>query len=273
MTTITLAYNDADGALAERIQADLTGAGYTLTDTVQTDTQDTLTIVILSQTSAADGMVQAKIVQALDAKQHVLPVKAGPVPLPRLLENLQPLDFATGYRAKALLNRVDALTGPDAPAPVVTHTPGIQRQNRRTAVIVGLAAGLMFVLAIIGVIAGPFQPPTDEFAGVETQIYLTRNFFIDEALPKSTEDALAFQPTVEAARETVQPFLILTATGIAEFGEATFYPRSTDEAVDFDLTLERVSTVVQGRMAATVTERAVFAQTVTPTPPPTNSGG
>ncbi|TVR20617.1 MAG: hypothetical protein EA396_10135 [Anaerolineaceae bacterium] len=263
MKPITLTYIAADQKLAAQIRADLETVGHAVVDDV---TEGGLTVVIFSAESARDERIRGRITAALDAHQHIIPVMAEPVKLPRLIEDLPLLDFSDGYDAERLRAEIKRLSAPSAPPPPVSLTPARKKSNQQTAVIIVAAAGVMFVLAIIGVVIGAFVPPADEFAGVETQIFLTRNFFIDEALPRTTEDAAAFAATVESARPTVQPFLILTATGIALNSESTFYPRSTADATAFPATLERVSTIVQERMAATVTQRAIEAASITPTP-------
>jgi hypothetical protein len=263
MNTITLLFVPSDEKLAAQIRADLDTQGYNVHSDIQ---PNGLTIAVLSSQAIADSDIRQSILKAIESHQHIVPVLANPVQVPRLIENLPVLDFSTGYDGDALNARLHQLTAPDAPAPLMVLTPNRQKSNRKLAVSIFAVIFLMFVLAILGVISGALVPPADEFAGVETQIFLTRNYFIDESLPRNTEEALSFELTVEQARETVQPFLILTATGIAGNAESTFYPRSTEEATNFPATLERVSTLVQERMAATVTELAVSAEAITPTP-------
>ncbi len=271
MSIITLSYNPRNEKLAAQIHADLEANGHTISQNIQ---PGGLTIVILSPDAIADSHVRQTIIAALDANQHIIPVLNAPVQIPRLIENLPLLDFSTGYDSGALQARIAELTTPGAPPPLVALTPSKQKANRQAAVFIGGAALVMFVLALLGVLSGAFVPPADEFAGVETQIFLTRNYFIDQSLPRSTEDAQNFPATVERARETIQPFLILTATGIAGNSESVFYPRSTDDATAFPATLARVSTLVQERMAAAVTELAMTNEAIVPseaiTPTPDN---
>jgi hypothetical protein len=259
MTIISLLHGASDAKLAARIRADLEAEGMTIGD-------DGVAVVILSQQSVEDQAIQAQLVAALDANRHVVPIITQPVELPRLIDNLQPLNFSSGYNREQLLERVKRLSAPDAPSPLVTHTPRVKKANQRAGFIMAGVVAAMFLLALVGVSLGVFQAPADEFAGVETQVILTRNYYIDRYIPRNTDEALNFPATLEGVvgGSTVQPYLILTATGIVEYAEATYYPRSTDDATAFPLTLTRVSTHVQERMAATVTERA--AHTPTPTP-------
>jgi len=267
MTTISLLHRLGDDKLAARIRADLEAHGLTVVDAVQPG-HEPLTIVILSEQSAQDAALQQQMIAALDNNQHIVPVLTQSISLPRLIDNLQPLDFSGGYDREALLARVDQLTAPDAPRPMVALTPRIQRENQRFAFIIVGVVVVMFILALIGVALGVFQAPADEFAGVETQIVLTRNYYIDQYIPRNTEEAENFPATLQdvIGGSTVQPYLILTATGIVQYGERTQYPRSTEQATAFALTVTRASTHVQERMRATVTALAATNAAVTPTP-------
>lgn len=271
MTQITLIPSRDNDKLAAMMRADLEASGMTVVDTVQPGAE-TLTLFVLSPQSANDRDTQSSVIAALDNYQHVLPVTVSKVDLPRMIDNLEPLDFSGGYDRDALLERVAYLTGPDAPRPLVTLTPSVRGANQRALIVMGGVVLVAFFAAVFGVIVGAFVPPADEFAGIETQIYLTRNHFIDGWLPQSTDDALAFEATIESVEEsiegTVVPYLRATATGISIFSESTHYPRSTEDAVDFPLTVTRVSTLVQERLAATVTELAATSAAITPTPMP-----
>lgn len=263
MTQIHLAYTASDSTLAARIRTDLEEAGYTLTDSV-----NALTVILFSGAALKDPAIMQAVGAALDGYQHIIPVMAQKVALPHWIDHLIEIDLSNGYRVDELLVRVAELSAPDAPRPQVTISPSIQRRNQQNLLVLTVVIVVIFAIAIIGVMAGVFLPPADEFASVETQIFLTRNYYIDRALPRSTDDALGFEATLEDSLPTVQPILLLTATGMAVYSESTHYPRSTEDATAFPATLARVSTVVQDRMAATVTQRAATAAAITPTPMP-----
>jgi hypothetical protein len=267
MAIVTLLNVADDNMLAARIREDLTAAGHEITDTVQAGAKH-VTVVVLSPAALNDKAIKDGIAATLDNYQHVLPVIAREVELPRLIDHLQPLDFSRGYDRDALLDQVATLTGPNAPRPMTVLTPAQRRANRRAGYfVVGLVLFIFFVSVYV-LATGIVGVPEDEFASVETQIYLTRNAFIDEALPFTTSEALSFEATVEEARPSVQPFLILTATANAAGVENTFVPRSSEEATGFPETLEHVSTVVHDRLMATVTLNAATAAAITPTPSP-----
>jgi hypothetical protein len=132
----------------------------------------------------------------------------------------------------------------------------VRAANRRAGLIVGLAALAVFIggLYLIGV-AG-LRPPEDEFYNMETREYVTRNAFIDQALPRGTEDALEFEATYEHARDALKPYLAATATAIHNRVQDYFVPHSTLEAENFESTANAVSTVVRPQLIATVTAAA-----------------
>lgn len=255
---VTLIYAESESKLAARIRADLETASVAVHADVQPGRQ-ALLLVLLSPAARDDRAVQQAIITALDNGQHVVPLLAEPVELPRLIDNLEPLDFSEDYDAPALLQRLRRISRADAPSPLVALTPARKAANRRSALFVGFFALLSFVAAFILIGVLGYGPPEDQFASVETQIFLTRNYFIDNALPRSTEDAVEFPATLERARPSVQPFLALTATGIAQGVQGSFVPRSTEEALSFEATARLVSTVVREELIATVTAAAADA--------------
>lgn len=249
---LTIAHTAADAKLAARIRGDLEAAEYTIHDSVQPG-KDALLIVVLSPNTAADEGVQRAIIDALHNYQHVIPVIAQQVALPKLIDHLQPIDFSDEYDVARLLHRIEEVTAPGAPPPLTTLTPNVRASNLRAGLIGG---GIVLILFVLGVYLIAFEglaPPSDDFAAVETEIILTRNYFIDEALPRSTEDAETFPLTLEAAREAVQDPLELTVTGISEGAHFGFLPEDDDQAANFEITLDAISTVVRPDVIATAT--------------------
>ncbi len=255
MSIVTLLNTPTDAALAGRIRSDLSAAGVQIGETVQAG-REAVTVAVLSPKALEDSGFQQNVVKALENNQHIIPVLAAKVGLPRLLNNLQAVDFSERYDAKTLLERVNMLSAPDAPPPMAILTPTRRDANRRVGYLIGGIVIAFFVVGIWAVGSGTVQAPADEFASVETQIILTRNYFIDEALPRSTEDAVNFPATVENIPTKALMELIATATAIAGGVDGTFIPRSSEEATNFPATLENVSTVVHDRLLATVTAAA-----------------
>ncbi len=199
---MTIINHRADAALATRIQNDLPR---------DLNSANHL-IVILSPQAIEDSAVQNAIIEALDQNKLIVPVLAQTTPLPSLIENLEAVDFRGGYNLETLVQR---LSTSDKNLHLKVHTPAVKNSNRRAAYVIAAIVLVMFVggLYMVGVLG--VQMPAEEYDTVETEIVQTRNFYVDSVLPRSTEDALNFQATVDAARPTLRPVLIATATAIA----------------------------------------------------------
>ncbi len=196
----TFIYHPSDQQLAQRLQADLT------------EPASAAVVVIVSAQAARDAALLAQIDQALDQNRQVIPVLAEKVALPKPIEHLDPVDFSAQYALAELQDRLQ-----DAPGEfhMKVLTRATAASNRRAGAVMGVVVLMMFVagLYLVGVLG--VQAPAREYAYVETEIILTRNYFVDQALPHSTEDAQNFQATVDAARPTLRPILIATATAAA----------------------------------------------------------
>lgn len=198
----TIIFNPTDAALAERIRTDL----------AQSSGNDDAAIFILSPQSVADPDVQAAIADAIDRHQHIVPVLAKPAPLPRLIEHMEPLDFGQRYDFDRLLARLAAASDE---MQMKVLTPKTVKGNRYTGLFVAFFAIVMFLAGLYGVGVMGLQAPAEEYNAVETEIIQTRDAYIDAALPRSTEDALNFQATVDGAAPTLRPLLVATATALA----------------------------------------------------------
>ncbi|MGQ9888856.1 MAG: hypothetical protein ACUVSX_10250 [Aggregatilineales bacterium] len=199
-----IVFNEADAALAARIQRDL--------ETCPDLAASGALVVIASAAALSDPTVRRRIETARDRGELVVPVLAEAAPLPRLIEHIAPVDFTKGYDFAAL---AECLRAPAAPLQMKVLTPAARAANRRAAVVFAVLALIMFALGLYGVGVLGLQAPTQEYNQVETEIILTRNGYIEAALPRSTDDALNFQATVNAARPTLRPLLIATATALA----------------------------------------------------------
>lgn len=198
----TIVFNPTDAALAERIQTDL----------AQSSGHENTSVFVLSPQAIADPDVQAAVAEAIDQHRHIVPVLAKRTPLPRLIEHLEPVDFTGSYD----FDRLNAwLSVPADELQMKVHTPKTVTGNRRVGLIVAFFAIVMFLAGLYGVGVLGLQAPADEYNAVETEIIETRNAYIDAALPRSTEDALNFQATVDGAAPTLRPMLVATATALA----------------------------------------------------------
>lgn len=196
---VNIIYTPADQALAEQIQAEIQEAGETV-------------LVLVSSHSASDAQVRSDLVRALDNNRRIVPVLVEAAELPKMIEHLEPVDFTRGANMDALRTRLADVT---RELHLKVHTPSVQAANRRTAIVVAVGAIIMFIAALYGVGVLGIQAPQEEYDAVETQIIETRNAYIEDVLPRSTEDALNFEATVQDAAPTLRPLLSATATAVA----------------------------------------------------------
>lgn len=248
MVDLTVINAPENAKLAQRIRDDLASDGVTIHDTVHPDPKS-ITVIVFSPEALANDAVQAQLYTALDHHQHIVPVLASAVDLPRLINHLQPLDFSAGYNAKALRETVATLSGPNAPKPLTVLTPNQSRANRRFGLIFAVLALVVFGISVYLIAVEGLRAPEEELFLYETQIVVT----IDAALPRSTADAAAFPATVTAVSTRDREGLAATATAIADDVQFSFVPRTTEDANFFPLTAEAVSTLVRGDLIATAT--------------------
>ncbi|MEQ8678014.1 MAG: hypothetical protein RLP44_00195 [Aggregatilineales bacterium] len=255
MTELSLINASSDAAMAERINQSVAKAGHTVHKTVLAG-RKSVSIFVFSEAAKADATFQEALYAVLDNHQHIIPVLAKQVALPRLIDHLQPLDFSKGYDEQALLVEINLLSAPNTPPPATVLTPTKQKSNQRFGLIFAGIGFIVFLISLYAIGVEGLRAPENEFASVETQIILTRNYYIDNALPHSTEEAANFQTTFEYMPTTVHVELEMTATAIAGGVIGTFVPQSTVQATNFPETLEAVSTVVHDSLLATVTAAA-----------------
>ena len=210
----------ADEQLAGRIEADLRGAGYEVGEAVTSGTarQDVL-IVLLSSQASADTTVQHVLVRALDHSQHVIPVLAGQTGIPEMIDHLTIVDFSTTYEFGRLRAEVDPALAQDAPVPLRVRTPTVKRSNRNVGILLGALVLFWFVAGLYAVGVLHIQAPADEYSAVDTEAAQTQAFYINPELdryglflPRSTEQAQNYEPTLRMVPTVYRPFMAATAT-------------------------------------------------------------
>lgn len=197
---IHITYAADQKALAERIRDDLSGAF---------ESPPPLLIVLVSAASNQDPVVVAEIARARQNGAQLLPILTENVALPEALAYEKSLNFATGYQRDSLLRRLAQLT--------MTNTEARQA-NRRALLVIGAIALVMFGLAIIGMLSGLVAFPVAEYNEEATFQSLWIDGLIRETLeyaqPRSTEDALNFAATLEAAPTRLYNYARGTATAL-----------------------------------------------------------
>jgi hypothetical protein len=216
--TLGLLYAPGDAEFARRLRDALAERGYTAADGVQPG-DETLALLVQTPAAFADSDVMSGVYAALDAQQHVIPVMRTNAPLPKLIAHLTPIDFSGAFAMDELTARIDYLLSPDGPAPLVLLTPSRRRRNRKAGWVFTVLALAIFAIGIYMVGVLGLRSPTEEYDAVETQRVDVRNTIIaptlDAFLPRSSEDAANFQPTVDAMPTRLRPFLAATATALA----------------------------------------------------------
>lgn len=208
---LTITYAPSDEALAQRISADLS----TLPASIDTARA---ALVVLSPEALADRAVEQGMITALDNGQHLLPVLAKPVTLPKLINHLGALDFSERYDRDALLKAVTHLCSPEAGLPVRVRTPKVRASNRFSALILLVIILGLFVLSMLALGGGIIAFPNEEYATIDREVTQTIGAYLEANLPRTTQEALNFPSTLQAAPTRQRPLLAATATARAGDG-------------------------------------------------------
>jgi hypothetical protein len=201
---IHITYSREEERLAERIRDDL---AHSVSST------EPVLIVIVSHASLADQHVQAEIAMARAERLRILPIRTDSVALPENLMDLRPLDFRGGYDRERLLERL---------APATMQSDDLRRANRRALIVIGGIALLMFGIALIAIVSGTIAFPVAEYNEEATFQAEWVNGLIRETLengqPRTTEAALHFPATHEAAPTRLYLYIRETATALPKSG-------------------------------------------------------
>lgn len=201
---IRITYSHDQQQLAERIRDDLSHK-------VRLSTP--LLIALVSRQSNADPHVQAEIEKARSKSLPILPILCEDIAPPAALEDPLYLDFSRGYDRAQLLRHVER----------ATRTPDeVRRANRRALTIIGSIATLKFGVAVIAMAAGLVAFPVAEYNEEATFQSQWIGGLIGQTLehvqPRTTEDALHFPATHEAAPTRLYLYIRETATALPKAG-------------------------------------------------------
>ncbi len=198
---IRITFSQAQTALAEQIRHDLSDSF---------EPAQPLLIVLISQQSSSDAVVQAEIEGALQQQEQIVPILLENASLPAALETWRPLDLSRGYSRKRLLAHLarETMTADDT-----------RRANRRALALIGAIAMLMFGLAIVAMMGGVVAFPVAEYNEEATFQAQWVDGLIRETLeavqPRTTEDAQNFAATHAAAPTRLYYYVRGTATALA----------------------------------------------------------
>ena len=197
---IRITYSAEQKQLAELIRDDISAAF---------PASPPLLIVLVSAQSIHDPAVIAEIEGARQKGLPLLPILAENVQLPQALEFEKPLNFAAGYQREAIVRRLSQLTMTGA---------DLRQANRRALIVIGAIALLMFSVAIFAMATGLVAFPVAEYNEEATFQAQWINGLIRETLeyvqPRSTQDAVNFESTLEAAPTRLYYYVRGTATAL-----------------------------------------------------------
>ena len=168
-----------------------------------------LLIALVSRQSMADPHVQAEISRAQAERLPIVPILSEKIAPPDALSNQRLLDFSGGYDRAQLLRHLEQemMTSAD-----------IRRANRRALIVIGGIALLVFAVALVTINRGLIAFPVAEYNEDATFQAEWVNGLIRETLeqvqPRTTEDALNFPATHEAAPTRLYLYIRETATAL-----------------------------------------------------------
>jgi hypothetical protein len=213
---IEILHSQEGAELAARLRADLSINGY---DSVG---GDDITVIVLSEHTLSDPQVKDALYAALDRGAQVIPVLAEPLPLPKLIDHLSPIDLSDRYTFSQVQAQLDQARRHDARLPLRVRTPSIRRSNNRAGLTIGAIALAMFIIGVYGVAVLNIEAPREEYNAIDTEVAATRDFLIGPTLesflpllPGSAEEAAQYPVTLEAIPTRLRPFVAATATEVA----------------------------------------------------------
>lgn len=211
---INITYSPHDAHSAEQMQNELTQANLQL--------DNPILIVLVTPDAMVDSSVQSAIEQAKRANHVIVPVILQPTEPNAALRELPSLDLSTNYRSDKLISFIRR-------ADVGKERIG---KNRRLLFVIAGIVLIMFVISLFAIGSGIVAFPIDEYATEnairDSQINTIVAPQLEELRPRTTDDALNFQSTLNAIdNDDLLPFVIGTATAIPEQFQATNEARST----------------------------------------------
>ena len=201
---INISYSAAQKALAEKIRDDLTKAGF--------QTEQAVLLVLVSAESNNDPTVQDEITRAIKKAVSIIPILTENVTLPESLDVYKPLNFSGAYKWQSLMTRLSQTT---------MNSDDVKKANRRAFLVIGGIALVMFLVGIYGISSGIVAFPVEEYNEEATFEAKWVNGMIVQTLeyvqPRTTEDAVNFESTLEAAPTRLYLYIRETATAMPNY--------------------------------------------------------
>jgi hypothetical protein len=199
---LNITYAEQDAGLASTIQKDVISSGLTL--------DHPYLLVLLSRLTLNDASIQSTLQQALQEKQRVVPVlvEAGAA-VPSELQSAKAIDITGGYHPARVIGALKRMeVGEDR----ITR-------NWRLLIAMLVIVSIAFVASVWGITAGMIRFPAEEYATENARTDATQYALVGPTLavivPHSTQDAVNFQATLDAAPRVLKDLAIGTATAQA----------------------------------------------------------
>jgi hypothetical protein len=209
---LTITYAPENQALADRIQKDLESKRHQFSSALEPGAGN---ILIALMSSVAQKTVESAIVDALDNGQHIIPVLLENVTMPKLIDHLQPVNFVGAYNLLELERRIQVLASGEAGIPLRVLTPRARQKNRNFGYWLAIIAIIWFIIGVVLVGFFGAQAPRETYNAIATQDFATIQSYLNANVPRTTDEAVKFPVTVQAAPTAQRPYLIATATAIA----------------------------------------------------------
>lgn len=233
-------------AVTEQISRDLAARGKTVTRAESGMDDGDLVIAVLSTRSMEDSGVRDVVTQALDRGLRIVLVITEPFRLPRMIDHLPVVDFGSGATSETLNAVIDEQLAAGRHVPLKVITPSVQRANRRTGLVIGLMAVIVFLLGLYGIGVLGIQAPIREFNTIETLVALTIDPLVAprlatyaQYLPADANAAIGYEATARAVPTQYRNFVERTATQYAANGYSFATPQAAlpDDDVPAVITL------------------------------------
>ena len=212
---LQIIYHEQDAQIAQTIQQDMADTPVRL--------DHKIILVLLSPSAVQDSTIQSEIAQAQKGDNNLLVlVLLHRTIVPESLKDAEILDLTKKYDKSKLVTFIKR----------VDITRDRRTNNRRLLFVIGGFVLAMFIIGFVSISAGIVAFPVDEYATEnairDEQVATIVAPQIEELRPRTTEDALNFQVTLDAVRnDDLLPFIEGTATAIPQQIEATNQARQT----------------------------------------------
>ncbi|MEM9950725.1 MAG: hypothetical protein AAF846_03940 [Chloroflexota bacterium] len=213
---IQIMYSGADAHHAQSIQNDIATASLRV--------ENKMVILVLTPRATQDNDLKQDVQNAKN-DNIIVPVILEQTTVPDYLRGFDTLDLSKKYNETKLINFINR----------ADVTAERRTNNRRLLWVVGGIAMVMFVISLVSIGSGVVAFPVDEYATEnairDAQVATIVAPQIEELRPRTTEDALNFEMTLEAVRnDDLIPFIEGTATAIPLQRSATEQARQTQIA-------------------------------------------